>query len=79
MNRFEYDITLYPAEEFNHVVFFCSSDGECAVDEVPEAQPTVLKKILNERGVEGWELIQLSFGKDGVMGFWKRPIEARRS
>jgi hypothetical protein len=32
--------------------------------------------LLNERGGEGWELIQLLFGKDGVMACWKRRVGA---
>jgi len=36
----------------------------------------VLGGILNERGAQGWELIQLFLGGDGVVAFWKRAIEA---
>jgi len=38
-------------------------------------QTTTLVKILNERGEQGWELVQVSFGKDGVMAFWKRKVK----
>jgi hypothetical protein len=79
MNRFEYDITMHNADEFHQVVFFCSDDGTCAVDEVPEVQPLSLTKLLNERGADGWELVQLSFGKDGVMAFWKRRLRGQDS
>jgi len=33
-----------------------------------------MKGILNGRGSEGWELIQIFFGEDGVVAFWKRLI-----
>jgi hypothetical protein len=29
---------------------------------------------MSERGLQGWELIQLVFGKDGEAAFWKRKI-----
>jgi hypothetical protein len=44
------------------------------VPEVPGVQPSILKSVLNERGEQGWELVQLSFGKDGIMAFWKRFV-----
>ena len=75
MNRFEYDITLHGAEEYQKVIYFCSGNGECVVDEVPGVQPSILTNVLNERGKQGWELVQVSFGKDGVMAFWKRLVE----
>jgi hypothetical protein len=34
----------------------------------------VLVKLLNQRGDEGWELIEMFFGKDGIVVFWKRAI-----
>jgi hypothetical protein len=34
-----------------------------------------METLLNERGLEGWELVQASFGKEGVLVFWKRQIE----
>jgi hypothetical protein len=74
MKRFEYEITKHPAEKFTRVVTFCSEEGECKLDQVPADQMTVLGDILNERGSEGWEVIQLSFGNDGVVVFWKREM-----
>jgi hypothetical protein len=37
----------------------------------------MLSQILNERGNHGWELIQVSFGKDGMMAFWKRKVKEK--
>jgi hypothetical protein len=75
MAQFEYEITKHPAEAFHQLVYFCSESGECNFSELPSDQMGVLKDILNERGAQGWELIQLSFGKDGIVAFWKRPID----
>ena len=77
MTRFEYEITRHSADTFNKVVYFCSKSGQCSIDEVSKDQTRILTDILNNRGKEGWELIQVSFGKDGVMAYWKRRIEGK--
>ncbi len=74
MEKFEYTITKYPSEKLHHLVYACSMAGECRPDHVPEEQMEVLTDILNERGDQGWELVQFIFGKDGMMAFWKRKI-----
>jgi hypothetical protein len=74
MGQFEYEITKHPADEFTHLVYFCTNEGECNVDQLPLNQTEVLEKILNERGARSWELVQIFFGKDGVVAFWKRAI-----
>ena len=72
MDLFEYEIVTYPAKTFSRLVFYCSEGGECGIDEVPGQDTAVLQDILNKRGEDGWELLQLSFGKDGIVSFWKR-------
>jgi hypothetical protein len=74
MNKFEYKITKHPSEEFKKVVYFCSDEGQCNIDQLPADQLSVMEEIMNERGLEGWELIQLSFGEGGIIAFWKRSI-----
>lgn len=74
-NVFEYEITQHPAEGFNQVVYFCSEAGECSLNEVQGDQTKILEDIMNERGKQGWELVQISFGKDGLMAFWKRRLK----
>lgn len=74
MTRFEYDITKYSADEFTHLVYFCTDQGECNLNQLPYDQMSSLGARLNERGSEGWELIQLFFGEGGVVAFWKRAI-----
>jgi hypothetical protein len=74
MKQLEYQITLHSSESFKEVIYFCSEDGSCKVEEVPSEQLSKLKIILNEHGEKGWELVQASFGKQGVMIFWKKPI-----
>jgi hypothetical protein len=74
MKKYEYEITTHPSEEFKQVGFFCTDQGECNIDQLPADQLTVMGKILNERGTQGWELIQLDFGMGGIIAFWKREV-----
>jgi hypothetical protein len=74
MPRFAYEITKHPAEEFDQLVYFCTDQGECGVRELPPDQLSALGEIMNQRGAQGWELIQVLFGKDGVVIFWKRSL-----
>jgi hypothetical protein len=75
MKRFEYDITKHSADTFDKVVYFCSETGQCGLDEVSRDQTRILADILNQKGQEGWELVQVAFGQDGLMAFWKRKVK----
>ena len=75
MKRFEYEITHHTGDELEKVIYFCSESGECTINEVPGDQTRALVAVLNKRGQDGWELVQVSFGKDGLMAFWKRRIK----
>ncbi len=74
MERFEYEISTHTAERFNAVVYFCGESGDCHVEDVNREQTDILMDILNDRGDQGWELVQISFGKESIMAFWKRRI-----
>ena len=52
MSSFEYRITKHSAEAFHRVAYYCSEQGEC---------------VLNEKSVQGWELVQLFFSRGGVV------------
>jgi hypothetical protein len=77
MKRFEYDITKHSADTFDKVVYFCSETGQCGLDEVSRDQTRILADILNQKGQEGWELVQVAFGQDGLMAFWKRKVKEK--
>lgn len=79
MKRFEYQITHHPADTFKKVVYFCTETAECTLGEVPKDQTATLAEILNERGQKGWELVQVFFGKDGVIAFWKRKVTQKEA
>jgi hypothetical protein len=72
MKRFEYDITLHPIEQFSRLAYLCTDTGECSAEQVPADERKILTDILNDHGVEGWELVQLVFSKTDVTAFWKR-------
>jgi hypothetical protein len=78
MKKFEYEITQHPAADFMQVTYFCTETGECSLNDVPRDQAQVLSGILNERGKAGWELVQVTFGRDGAMAFWKRKIKEKQ-
>lgn len=69
----EYELERIPARAFERVAFFCSEQGNCSLEDLPTNQIRALRDFLNERGAEGWELVQLFFQEDGVVAFWKRP------
>ncbi len=75
MPRYEYQITRHSADSLNELTFYCTENGTCSLSEVPEDQSAVLRNILNEMGMESWELVQISFGKEGFICFWKRAVE----
>jgi len=74
MKKFQYEITRHPSSEFNQLVYFCTDQGECSLEQVPSNQTETLKDLLNNRGEQGWELIQLFFGKDGIVALWKKAV-----
>jgi hypothetical protein len=77
MDLFEYRVTRHPADTFREMVYFCSREGNCDLEVVTSDQVKKMETLLNEGGKQGWELVQATFGKDGVLVFWKRQMEAR--
>ena len=76
MKTFEYKITKHRADTFNALVYYCSEAGECTLDGIPRSQAETLQKILNDEGEKGWELLQVSFGKNGLIAFWKKELQS---
>ena len=75
MKKFEYTVEKHAHDEFSDLVFFCNEKGACSLDHVPHHQMENLTNILNARGRKGSELVQLLFGKDGLMTIWKKEID----
>ena len=70
--KFVYEVKKYPSDQFVRMAYFCTDKGECTLDELPTEQMSTFEELLNERGSEGWELVQIFFGSDGVITIWKR-------
>ncbi|MEJ5349800.1 MAG: hypothetical protein WHS46_14055 [Desulfosoma sp.] len=76
MDRFEYSVTRHSADSFRETAFFCTDQGACSLEDVPVDQGAILENLLNERGKRGWELVQVVFGRNGLLAFWKRRLSA---
>jgi len=74
MEQFEYDVTNYPHDVLIRRNYFCFPTGECVAEEAEDTGKQCLKDIMNQKGVDGWELVQFEFGRQGVTAFWKRRI-----
>ena len=76
MKEFEYEITQQSSAEFQSLAFVCSNSGVCRQEQVPGGELEILTEIMNSRGKQGWELIQVSFREQRVVAFWKRERSA---
>ncbi|HOX28973.1 MAG TPA: hypothetical protein PLQ76_07470 [bacterium] len=74
MKKFEYEITAHSSDDFKLLTYFCTDGGDCAVQQLPGTEMEGMRDIMNARGNDGWELVQLSFGKKGIVAFWKREV-----
>ena len=72
MNQFEYEVTKHRADEFIKFVYFCTEQGECSLDQVPQDQTRIFADLLNKKGADGWEMVQVLPGKGGMAIIWKR-------
>jgi hypothetical protein len=72
MREFEYDISIHHLQEANKVRIFCSEEGNCSVEDMVGSDSLAVISALNERGRSGWELVEIVFGGDGFVCFWKR-------
>jgi hypothetical protein len=77
MKEFEYEISTHPLQRENRMRIFCSEKGDCSIEDVPGGDSLVVVSALNEMGRSGWELVQILFGKDGFICFWKRELSSQ--
>jgi hypothetical protein len=74
MKEFEYEISIHHLQRENRMRIFCSEAGDCSVEDVTGRDSSVVVSVLNERGRSGWELVQVLFGGEGFICFWKREL-----
>lgn len=77
MDSFEYRVTMHPADAFREMIYFCSREGSCNLEVIATEQIKKMEDLLNAGGHEGWELVQATFGKEGVLVFWKRLLKGK--
>ncbi len=78
MKNWEYDISFHQVENENfpkEQVIACDIEGHCFFNDVMRPYLDFFKDILNERGLEGWELVQLGYHRGSLVCFWKREKE----
>jgi len=88
MDRWEYQITTHSVsdvlkarEELGHppepggpAVIYCDTKGECFLDEAPNPYVDSIVHILNQRGVQGWDLVQVTFRQADFICIWRREL-----
>ena len=87
MTKWEYDIKSYSIEQVIAVrqgsglpdddvrpVMFCTDEGACFFDNIPNPNIRAILQILNGRGAEGWQLVSVSFRTEEMVCFWKREV-----
>lgn len=78
MKNWEYDISFHIIEDENFPkdqVIACDTEGHCFFNDVMKPHLDFFKNLLNERGSEGWELVQLGYHRGSLVCFWKREKE----
>jgi hypothetical protein len=87
MTKWEYDITSYSIEQVlalrrelgqaaddERPVMFCTDEGACFFDNMPNPNIRAIQQILNGKGAEGWQLVSVSFRTEEMVCFWKREV-----
>ena len=54
---------------------FCNDAGACYFDGGPNPYTRAIEQLLNKTGRDQWELVQVTFRPDQLIGFWKKPVE----
>lgn len=83
MSTWRYRVTIHSAEDILENLsraveevppaIYCDDEGACYFDEGPNPFTDAIQHLLSELGGEGWELVQLIFRSDQMIGFWKKP------
>ncbi len=54
-------------------VIFCDTQGRCFFDDAPNPYVAAITTILNRKGKDGWELVQIAFRERQLICIWRRP------
>ena len=81
MEHWEYDISVLAASEIvaasqatqsTDRVLFCGAEGQCFFDDAPNPYLKAMVGLLNERGQQGWILVQTVLRQQDMICFWRR-------
>ena len=78
MSSWKYDISVYGIEgledKFSEAtpVVACDPEGVCFFRESHRPDIGELISVLNERGEDGWELVEMVSSPSGLVCIWKR-------
>ena len=83
MNRWRYRITVHAPSEILELLpdavaevpprIYCDDEGACYFDGGPNLFTGAIEHLLNLSGEEGWELVQVIFRPQQMIGFWRQP------
>jgi hypothetical protein len=78
MGKWEYDISVYGIEGLEEAssdvtpVIACDPEGVCFFKDTHRPDIGALISVLNERGENGWELVEMVSSPGGLVCIWKR-------
>ena len=86
MERYEYAITTYKADEIlarisdlsaeaEPPVVYCDAQGACFFDDAPNPYTAAIVEILNGQGEQGWILVQVALREQDMICFWRRKLQ----
>ncbi len=84
MEQWEHAITVHTIDEIltkrkelglqeEGRVLYCGPEGVCFFDQAPNPYLEAIVNVLNERGQEGWMLVQTVLRAKDMICFWRRP------
>lgn len=86
MEHWEHAITVHTTSEIlakrkelglqdEERVLYCGPEGVCFFDQAPNPYLEAIVQVLDERGREGWMLVQTILRAQDMICFWRRPRE----
>ena len=74
MKTYQYQVSIEDGSRFKDMVYFCTNTGECKAEQLPADSKSRFQEWLNQKGEEGWELVQVYFSSEGLVAIWKKEL-----
>ena len=78
MARWEHKATLHNLSDMfgeGQRSIECDAKGQCLVHDLPDRSLEILKRVLDEQGETGWELVQCHYHDGELLCLWKKEAE----